>query len=254
MTVDVFGRPVEYIDEGQGQTVLFLHGWAAEISIYRRIFDWLIERSYRVVAFNMPGVGATPEPAQPMTVKDYLDLTLEFCRALDISDAVLIGHSHGGRIMLPMLADALCPVAVKRAVMIDCTGAPPQASQRARSSQQLYKVAKALGTWRGTKWLFGGVYERARDKRASPDYKAASPVMRETMKNILPADFRGIMPQITAEVLLIWGENDTATPISSAKDMERLIPGAGLALVKNAGHFPFSDNWGQFSAILAAFL
>ena len=78
--------------------------------------------------------------------------------------------------------------------------------------------------------------------------------MRQTMNNVLPVDFTDKMPSVTAEVLLIWGENDTATPLEQGRVMERLIPNAGLAVIQNAGHFCYADNWPQFSAVLRAFL
>jgi len=71
---------------------------------------------------------------------------------------------------------------------------------------------------------------------------------------VLPADFTAKMPSITAEVLLIWGENDTATPLEHGQIMENLIPNAGLAVIRGAGHFSYADNWPQFSAVLRAFL
>ena len=78
--------------------------------------------------------------------------------------------------------------------------------------------------------------------------------MRQTMNNVLPADFTDKMPSITAEVLLIWGENDTATPLEHGQIMESLIPNSGLAVIHGAGHFSYADNWPQFSAVLRAYL
>ena len=78
--------------------------------------------------------------------------------------------------------------------------------------------------------------------------------MRATLSNVVSADLRPLMPAVTAEVLLVWGENDTATPLSDGQEMERLLPNAGLAVVQKAGHFPFADNWPQFKGILESYL
>ncbi len=255
MPAEIMGIETNYIDIGTGgQTVLFLHGWAAPIALYRKIFDKLVDMGYRVLAFDMPGVGGTPEPGRPFTVKDYVDFTLEFCAKMSLDSCIIMCHSHGGRIALSMLSDSACPVACGKALLIDATGvrtAPPAAK---RAGQSLYKLVKTLGTSQLTSPLFGALYRNMRDRRASADYKAASPVMRQTMVNVLPADFTDVMPLISAQVLLIWGEHDTATPLEHGRTMERLIPGAGLAVIKNAGHFSFTDNWPQFSAVLDAFL
>ena len=163
-------------------------------------------------------------------------------------------HSHGGRIALSMLTDKNCPVKCKKAVFYDAAGVRKAAPASKKLAQTGYKAVKWLGTSKLTAPLFGDLYAEMRDKRASADYKAATPVMRQTMNNVLPLDFTDKMPSITAEVLLMWGENDTATPLEHGQIMEQKIPNAGLAVIRNAGHFSHADNWPQFSAVLRAFL
>ena len=255
MQTQIRGLSTHYIDlPGEKDTVLFLHGWGAHIGLYRPIFDLLQELGYRVVAFDMPGVGKTEEPQAPMTVADYVAFTLELCRQLGLEEAILMCHSHGGRIALSMLTDPACPVKCKKAVFFDATGVRKPASAGKKLQKVGYKTLKWLGTSKLTAPLFGDLYAELRDSRASADYKAATPVMRQTMNLVLPADFTDKMPSITAEVLLIWGENDTATPLEQGQTMEKLIPHSGLAVIKNAGHFSHADNWPQFSAVLRAFL
>ena len=62
------------------------------------------------------------------------------------------------------------------------------------------------------------------------------------------------MPDINADVLLVWGEKDTATPLSEGKKMESLIKNSGLAPIAGAGHYPYIDNPRQFYAVLDAYL
>ena len=62
------------------------------------------------------------------------------------------------------------------------------------------------------------------------------------------------MPHIQAPTLLIWGENDTATPLADAKKMEKLIPDAGLVSFPGCGHYSFLDNPVGFRAVLKSFL
>ena len=255
MQTQIQGLSTHYIDlPGEKGTVLFLHGWGAHIGLYQNIFDLLQEQGYRVVAFDMPGVGKTQEPPKPLTVADYVAFTLELCQKLSVNEAILMCHSHGGRIALSMLTDKNCPVNCKKAVFFDATGVrkAPAASKSFR--QAGYKLLKWLGTSKLTAPLFDDLYAEIRDKRASADYKAATPVMRQTMNNVLPLDYTDRMPSITAEVLLIWGENDTATPLEHGQIMEQRIPNAGLAVIRGAGHFSYADNWPQFSAVLRAFL
>lgn len=251
--MEINGIPINYIDTGgEGRTALFLHGWGAHIGLYGRIFELLAGMGWRVLAFDMPGVGGTPEPPQPLTVEDYCDIVLEFCRRAGVQPELLLGHSHGGRVSLRLLGLGLlrCP----RAVLIDSAGIPSKKTLGAKLRLRAYKVLSRAAHTRLLAPLLGGAYERARERRSSADYRAASPVMRQTMNNILAADMRPLMPDIRASVLLVWGENDADTPPENGREMERLIPGAGLALIRGAGHFCFADNWRQFAAVLEAFL
>ena len=61
------------------------------------------------------------------------------------------------------------------------------------------------------------------------------------------------MPDIDAPTLLVWGENDDATPLSDGKTMEKLIPDAGLIVMPDSGHFAFLENIGWFSNIVRNF-
>ena len=64
MVRKINGISVNYIDEGEGEIVLLLHGWGANITLYRSVIDSL-KKSRRVIALDMPGFGKTPEPPAP---------------------------------------------------------------------------------------------------------------------------------------------------------------------------------------------
>ena len=78
--------------------------------------------------------------------------------------------------------------------------------------------------------------------------------MRAILSKVVNEDLKSVIPSITASTLLIWGENDTATPISDARYMEAHIPGAGLVAFPGCGHYSFLDNPMQFAAVLRSFL
>ena len=175
MQTRIQGLSTHYIDlPGEKGPVLFLHGWGAHIGLYQPVFDLLQQQGYRVVAFDMPGVGQTDEPDRPLTVADYVSFTLELCARLELTEVLLMCHSHGGRIALSMLTDPGCPVKCRRAVFLDATGVRPAPSAGKKLRQAGYKALRLLGTSRLTAPLFGDLYAEARDKRSSADYKAAS--------------------------------------------------------------------------------
>ena len=106
MQTTIRGLRTHYIlQPGQKETVLFLHGWGAEIGLYQPIFDLLQSLGYGVAAFDMPGVGGTEEPQAPLTLSDYVGFTLDLCRELGLERCILMCHSNGGRIALRLLSE-----------------------------------------------------------------------------------------------------------------------------------------------------
>jgi pimeloyl-ACP methyl ester carboxylesterase len=71
---------------------------------------------------------------------------------------------------------------------------------------------------------------------------------------VVNEDLTSQLSGINVPTLLIWGENDTATPVSDARKMEHLIPDAGLVTFPGCGHYSFLDNPAQFRAVLNSFL
>ena len=88
----------------------------------------------------------------------------------------------------------------------------------------------------------------------SADYASSSDIMKHTLSLVVNEDLRHLYKDIDAEVLLIWGEKDDATPIEDAKIMEKNMKNAALAEIKGASHYPFLDNPRTFFAILDKFL
>ena len=252
MIVPIDGFEIHYTDSGSGFPLLFLHGWGAPAAAYKSVTAPL-ESRYRVIFPEFPGVGESPDPAAPLTVEDYASIARGLLRHLELDACDIFCHSHGGRVAAQLMTDENAP-RVPKAVFMDAAGIPPRRSAAWKARQSGYKLLKKLGTSRVTAPLFGELYEAERDKRSSADYRAASPVMRQTLSAVVNTDMRERLQRIRSSVLLLWGENDTATPLSDGQEMETLIPGSGLAVIRGAGHFPFVDNPAQFRAVVDAFL
>ncbi len=78
--------------------------------------------------------------------------------------------------------------------------------------------------------------------------------MRGTLVRIVNEDLRSLLPQVHIPVLLIWGEQDTETPIEDGRLMERLIPDAGLVTFEGAGHYAYLEQAARFCRIVEVFL
>lgn len=253
MELTIGGRRVAYLDQGEGPVLLFLHGWAAPVATYRVLTDHLAGYC-RVVAPDLPGFGGSEEPPCAWDLDGYVDFVLAFARELGLTQVILMGHSFGGRIIIKLMNRADNPLQVSKIVLMDAAGIKPKRGPGYYWKVYTYKAGKRVFSLPGIRTIFPDAVEKARKKRGSSDYQNASPLMRQVMSKAVNEDLTPLLPGIRASTLLIWGERDTATPLSDGQTMEKAIPDAGLVVLAGAGHFSFADRWGQCSRVLDSFL
>lgn len=252
MIIKVDGISVNYTDEGEGEVVLLLHGWGANITLYRGIIDTL-KQNRRVIALDMPGFGKTPEPPVPWCVDDYTDFILHFIEAFVIKRLSVVVHSFGGRVFFKLNARDNLPFTIERAVLIDSAGILPKKTLRQKLSLRLYKAGRAFMSTPVMHFLYPDAVEEMRRKRGSSDYNNATPLMRTTLVKVVNEDLEPLIHLVQCPTLLIWGDLDTATPIGDAKRMEELIADAGLVVCEGAGHFSFAEQPAKVNGALRAF-
>ncbi len=199
---------------------------------------------------NFPGCGKSEIMKTPWTVDDYCDFVLEFIKELNIENPILIGHSHGGRVILKLAGtNKLNPPKI---VLLDSAGLIPEKSFKQKARAKSFKAIKTLLKPLGSKGE--PLLQKARQHYGSADYLAAPEVLRKTLVSLVNTDLRDILPNISCPTLLIWGDNDTATPLSDAKIIEKLIPDAGLCVLKGTGHYSFCEKAYEAAAILKSFI
>ena len=252
MVRKVDGISVNYIDEGEGEAVLLLHGWGANITLYRGIIDTL-KQGKRVIALDMPGFGKTPEPPVPWCVDDYVDFVLHFIDTFSLKNLSVVVHSFGGRVFFKMNARENLPFSIDRAVLIDSAGILPKKNFKQKVSLKCYKIGRAFMSTKVMHFLYPDAVDNMRRKRGSSDYNSATPLMRATLVKVVNEDLEPIIGQVQCPTLLIWGDLDTATPIGDAKRMEELIADAGLVVCEGAGHFSFAEQPAKVNGALKAF-
>ncbi len=260
MNTIINGLNINYIDEGQGPLLVMLHGWGSNIDLFAGVISFA-KVKYHVVAMDMPGFGKSDEPAEPMNVDAYVDFVLSFVKELypEEKEIIFLGHSMGGRIIIK-LASGIHDGRIKtdfkipKIILTDSAGVLPVRTKAQNSRTRRYKFYKNLITRTGIVKLFPGALDRLQKKFGSADYAAASPVMRKSLVMNVNEDCTPYMPSVTQPTLLIWGDRDTATPLSDGKKMEELMPEAGLAVIEGAGHYTFLDNPYLYNRILGSFL
>jgi pimeloyl-ACP methyl ester carboxylesterase len=226
-------------------TLLILHGWGCDKNVYASVTEHL-SKVYRVTLPELPGFGDTPEPPEAWGVSDYADFVADFCQTHDLSPTVVIAHSLGCRICTKLLTEnRLNP---SKVVYTGAAGIKPKRTAVQKARTQVFKAKKLFLK------PFPKAVEKMRQKYGSEDYRNASPIMRATLVRIVNEDLTELLPLIKQEVLLIWGENDDSTPLSDGQLMEKRIPNAGLAVIKNAGHYAFLEQPELFGRILDSYL
>ena len=243
----------QYQMRGSGPYIFLLHGWGSNLTLFDGLAG-LLEKKYTVVSLDFPGCGGTVEPAEPWGMDDYARFTAEFIASFGVDQVMLLGHSHGGRVAIRLATDAGMPFTVTKMILVDSAGILPARSLAYHLRVRSYKLGKAVLAWGPVAQLFPEALPALQQRLGSTDYAAASPVMRATLVKVVNADLQPLLSRITAETLLIWGGEDTFTPVSDGQAMERAIPGSGLVVLPGAGHYSFIDQAYAFGRVVASFL
>ena len=248
MEITINNKKINYEVEGEGNPIILLHGWLASLETMMPLQKHLAKH-FKVYNVDIIGFGRSDLPDNPMNTNEFGDFLKEFINKLKIKKPILIGHSHGGRTIINYAGRNLGEI--NKIVLIDSAGIKPKRGISYYTKVYSYKTVKNVVKILPKKC--SNLREKALGKFGSDDYKNSPEVLRKTMNNILNEDQQKIMPNIKVPTLLIWGENDTATPIEDAKKMEKLIPNCGIAKIDGAGHYSYIDGLGQCLLILDEF-
>lgn len=98
----VAGRNAAYGEAGDGEPLIFLHGWGLGHHSYKRAMKRLVRLGVRVIAPALPGFGGTAElPAEEFSIEGYADWVARFLDELAIDEPVfIVGHSFGGGVAI----------------------------------------------------------------------------------------------------------------------------------------------------------
>lgn len=239
MKIKIDNINVNYIQYGEGKDVLLLHGWGQNIQMMKPIGDNLC-RNHRITIIDFPGFGESDEPLVPWTIRNYAVLVEKLVKELGIKKPVVMGHSFGGRVAIYFSADN----PIEKLVLF---GSPCIREETALPLS--VRILKKLKTLPGLDKLG----EKMKKYIGSRDYKAASPIMRQTLVNVVNEDLASYARRIEEPTLLIWGENDTEAPVEGAKELEKIMIDAGLIILPGT-HYAYLENLGQVITILNNFI
>ena len=239
MKIKIDNLNINYIQYGEGSDILLLHGWGQNIEMMKFLGDNFAD-NHRITILDFPGFGESDEPLSPWTIKDYSLLIEKLVKKLDIKKPVVMGHSFGGRVAIYYSSNN----PIEKLVLF---GSPC-----IRKDEELPLSVKIL---KGIKKLpdMDKLGEYMKQYIGSRDYKAASPIMRQTLVNVVNEDLTPYAMQIEEPTLLIWGQDDTEAPVSDAKELEQIMNDAALIVLPGT-HYAYLENLNQVVNILNSFI
>ena len=224
-------------------TIVLLHGWGRSLEAVRQLGE-LLARDCRVVLVDLPGFGRSPLPFPASNdgggwgTLEYSERMKQFLDHEGITQCVLLGHSFGGRLSVRLAAKY--PELVKGVILVGSAGLKRNRSLkeeiRVRSIRALTKTAKAIDGMTGTRIFAHYLAPRF----GSRDYAAAGDLRKSLVKTV-NEDLAPQAASIKAPTLLLWGANDTETPVDIARGFHQLISNSELHIFPNKGHEPFAD-------------
>ncbi|MBS7806024.1 alpha/beta hydrolase [Variovorax sp. PCZ-1] len=250
--------------EGEGETVVMLHGLGGSMNVWAPLMPAL--QNYRVIRIDMPGSGRSKDAdilSKEAANKGELSADLlaqcviKVCKALNVQKAHLVGHSWGT--LISQYVTVKAPQLVKSLCLF---GVLPQPYPAMREGMQgRASDVRANGMF-GSASVISDVALSASTKETQPITVAyvhegvASQDPEGFARNCLAlaAAKPTQLEEIACPVMLITGDEDIVTPLSSARELMARVPQARLEILSKCGHWPTLERTEASRRILRDFL
>jgi pimeloyl-ACP methyl ester carboxylesterase len=267
--VELPGADVNYVEIGEGEPVLFIHGVSGCWQNWLENVPYFAAAGRRCVALDLPGFGASPMPSWPIAMEAYGRLVRDFCEKLGLDGATLVGNSMGGLVAAELALSA--PEAFERLVLVAAAGI----INTWRPEERAVVTAWA---WRRFSPLFA---DRGREIVARPRLRRSvfQPFVRfpdrldddllveqianglhqaegfePALADLIRTDFRERLATIEMPTMIVWGLSDRVVPVAAAASYHRRIPHSRLEIFERTGHVPQLERPLRFNALLEEFL
>jgi non-heme chloroperoxidase len=263
------GTEIYYKDWGEGPVITFSHGWPLSSDAWDGQMLFLVHNGFRVVAHDRRGHGRSSQVSSGNDMDGYADDLAAVIEALDLKDAILVGHSTGGgevaryigrhgtkRVAKAVLIAAVPPIMLKSAANPE--GLPMEVFDSMRNSltkdrSQFYKdlATQFYGANRPGAKVSQGILDQFWLWSMQAGLKNAY----ESIKAFSETDFTEDLKKIDVPTLIMHGEDDQIVPVKdSAVKTARLIRGAKEIYYPGAPHGLTATLQDQVNADLLAFL
>lgn len=240
-------KDFRYIDEGQGETMLLLHGLFGALSNWEHVVAHFSNR-YRVV---IPMLPIYDMPLSNAGLEGLTAFVADFLEEVPLGKLTLLGNSLGGHIALIFALKK--PSLVKRIILTGSSGLFENAMGGSYPKRGNYEFVKERVEYTfydpavATKELVDEVFEVT---KSIPKCMRMIAIAKSAQRNNLAKE----LSHIKAPTLLIWGLNDTITPPNVAHEFDELIPNTELRFIDHCGHAPMMEHPAIFNRYVDDFL
>ncbi len=253
------GINLVYEDRGVGDVVVFIHGQPFNRSMWN-YQSLVFSKTNRLIIPDLRGYGESVT-TESIVLLDELALDIIYLlNELSIDKAVLVGLSMGGQIALEIYR--LAHHLVKGLVLADTDARAETAvsylNRKALAKRLLTDGMESYTAENIAHYLCKNTFDTKQEvvdhlskMMAGTDAAGAAAVQLGRAER---RDHSGILSNIDFPVLIIVGDQDAFTPVATAEYMQARINGAGLAVIKDAGHMPNMEQPEQFNQLLKDYL
>jgi pimeloyl-ACP methyl ester carboxylesterase len=242
MELDINGATLHYDTHGDGEPLLWLHGFLGAGADWKFLFPEP-PSGFQLIAPDLRGHGWSTNPSGAFTFRQAALDTLALLRALDLHRVRAIGLSGGGIALLHMAT--LEPSVISSMVVVS---APPYFPAQARAFQRQFTLDLLSGAEQ--------VLIRQRHRYGEAQLTQLLAHARDFADSYDDVSFTPpSLSRITADTLIVFGDRDPLYPVSLAFELREAIPHSRLWVVPDGGHGPvFGSNAPLFAATAMSFL
>lgn len=214
-----------------GVPVFWGHGWGQSHASFLPLCEPLQNLGqHRLIDFK--GFGQSDAPPEDWGTAEYADDIAAFIKAQTDQKIIWVGHSFGCRVGLQLAARH--PELVSGLFLIAAAGLP-----RKRPLLKKLYFKTRIAAYKFLKKLipFGLPEDWLKKRFGSADYNNASGAVRKIFVRVVNEDLSEIAKTVSCPVQLVYGENDSETPVEIGQRFARLIPNADLIVLKNQDHY-----------------